>query len=100
VQSWIQQALENVDAESLEGVVAHAEGALVDWPDALREGHPWHKGSPHMNGPRWRLVRALEVRGPFGALPGLRSLSEAHREQHRGCGRSGLRSVPLYGDAA
>lgn len=65
-----------VPRAALDEVVAHAEQAVVAWPDELREGAPWHKGrladrSPALTSPLWRLVRTLRCGGHFTPLPSM-----------------------------
>lgn len=69
---WIQQALVELPEGALADVAAHADVALARWPDALREGKPWHKGSRFMQTPLWDLVRALTNEGHLHPTPSMR----------------------------
>lgn len=68
---WIQDALVEVPPDQQDEVADHAERALAAWPDVLREGKRWHKGSPVLRSPLFRIVRALTNAGHLHPTPSM-----------------------------
>lgn len=65
---WLQDALLELPGDALGEAVAHADAALVSWPDGLREGPDWYRRYANSL-PMWKLVRALTSRNGFLAPP-------------------------------